>query len=214
MEDPTQPDIVAAAPPEFSMQQFNLQDYLSLGYLYLLFVGIVSDSVYYHFFEIAILSYSSVLDVLLSPLTYLEKEPTLFVTIMFVVVAASLTIWWQRRRHARLSTESWYREKLGVERLARTQRQLDTVQFVVPMIVVFASYLGYAAGAGRALSADMKEGSLRMSHVVTIADGQRDTVRVIGSNTQFVFYVSDGERIPIIAPLGDGIRALQQLPKQ
>ena len=83
--------------------EYGLQDYLSFGYLYLLLLGIVSESIYYGLLGVSVLSYSDVLDVLLSPLTQLENEPALFSA--RARWPPSGRRWWcimQRRRHRRL----------------------------------------------------------------------------------------------------------------
>ncbi len=51
--------------------QRSIQDYLSLGYLYLVVVGILFDAIFYGILGINIIHYSSILDVLLSPIAFL-----------------------------------------------------------------------------------------------------------------------------------------------
>jgi len=69
----------------------KIQDYFSLGYVYLLILGIFKDVIYYGFLGINILEYASVADVLLSPIMYLGKSPILFFS--FCVAVAFLLVY-------------------------------------------------------------------------------------------------------------------------
>jgi len=46
-----------------------IQDYLSIGYVFMLILGIFHETIYYKFLGVNILEYSSVLDVLISPIS-------------------------------------------------------------------------------------------------------------------------------------------------
>jgi hypothetical protein len=200
-----------AAEPASSVP-FALQDVVSIGYLYLLAVGLVSDSIYYGFLGITILSYSDVLDVLLSPVTYLEREPRFFLVIVAVTIGTSLQIAWQRRRHARRASDPAYVERLGgLEKIANNTRTLRLMQVIIPASVVFAGYAGYAAGAGRPLATRLAEGTLRSDHRLAFASGDTVQARVLGSNSNFIFYVREGSRRVTISPLKENVAAIEAL---
>ena len=52
----------------------TLQDYLSLGYLFLILCGLAKDIILYRFIGVNILDYSSISDVLLSPIIYIGEN--------------------------------------------------------------------------------------------------------------------------------------------
>ena len=66
------------------VSQGSIQDYLSLGYLYLLTLGILREVIYFGFLEVNILSYSNVLDVILSPLVLMSKKPTVAIILIAI----------------------------------------------------------------------------------------------------------------------------------
>lgn len=64
------------------VKKLSIQEYLSLGYIYLVVLGIISDVIYYKFFGIDILNYSTILDVLITPINIMAhdlKVPVLFI---------------------------------------------------------------------------------------------------------------------------------------
>ncbi len=52
-----------------------LQDYLSIGYLFILVLGVVQETIYYKFLGVNILDYSSILDVLIRPIAVILGIP-------------------------------------------------------------------------------------------------------------------------------------------
>lgn len=204
------PSTPAAEPA--AVVPFALQDVVSIGYLYLLAVGLVSDSIYYGFLGITILSYSDVLDVLLSPVTYLEREPRFFLVIVAMTIGVTAQIAWQRRRHARRASEPAYIERLGGEdKVVQTSRNQRRMQVILPAIVIFAGYAGYAAGAARPLAQRLAAGTLTPDHRLAFADGDTVQARVLGSNSNFIFYVRDGSRRVTISPFKENVAAIEAL---
>jgi hypothetical protein len=190
----------------------NIQDYLSLGYLYLLAIGIGSETLYYGLLGVNVLGYSDVLDVLLSPLAQLENEPALFATIFVTSLGMLLNIAYLRKRHARRSaTDAAYQERLGAERIAETTRRLAFMQSLAPAIVIFAGYIGYSGGAGVNLAKRMAEGAMRTDHTLTFTDGEQINARLIGSNSGYIFYVPEKGTRVAISPIKETIRRIERL---
>lgn len=199
-------------PPSNSL---GIQDYLSLGYLYLLALGMVSESVYYGLLGVPILSYSDVLDVLLSPLTQMERQPQLFIVLLLATATAFAVLTLARRRHAQRSeTDAGYREKLGAEGIAANSLKLQRMQFVLPAFVVFSGYLGFAMGAGRSQAARMADGVLRTDHRVVFANDTTARVRIIGSNSGYLFYVKEGATSVAVSPIKETVRTIQRLEEE
>ena len=134
---------------------------------------------------------------LLSPLTYLEKELVFSMLAVVTPIAGVLFVRWQRRRHERRSAEdAAYRERLGADGIESTTRRLVIIQWVMPAFILLSAYTGYALGAGNRLSRGMRAGTLKADHRVTFTDGERADVRVIGNNSGYLFYVrQDSTRI-------------------
>jgi len=193
----------------------DLQELITLGYLYLLAVGIVSDWVYYRHFDLPILSYSDALDVLLSPLTWLEREPRFFATLLAVVGVSMTLIGVLRQvsaRRLRALQGATDATEAQLEKATATLRTLAVAQFVLPAFLAFSGYVGYAAGAGQSRADDMRRGALRADHQLSFSDGRVLRARIVGNNSGFVFYVPDSARQVVISPLRETVVALQRLP--
>jgi len=65
--------------------QYGLQEYLSMGYVYLIILGIISDVIYFHFFGINILKYAAISDILISPISILVKDIRVLVSVVIIV---------------------------------------------------------------------------------------------------------------------------------
>lgn len=77
-----------------SVSEVCIQDYVSLGYIYLLGVGVMPDAIYYQKLGVNVLHFTSVLDVLVSPIAFMVKRP---VIIALLVVLQFFVRWIQRR---------------------------------------------------------------------------------------------------------------------
>lgn len=89
----------------------RVQDLLSLGYVYLLILGLARDTIYYGFLDVNILSYSSIGDILISPLAYLTRHPVQIVVFLVLV-------WWvliQPSLHRSYREKAWYARLFNVE---------------------------------------------------------------------------------------------------
>ncbi|HMS02917.1 MAG TPA: hypothetical protein PKE51_08075 [Gemmatimonadaceae bacterium] len=193
----------------------DLQELITLGYLYLLAVGIVSDWVYYRHFDLPILSYSDALDVLLSPLTWLEREPRFFATLLAVVGGSMLVasvlrqVSARRLKMLRAATDT---DDETIDKATAAVKTLTVAQFLLPAIFAFSGYVGYATGVGRSRADDMRRGELRVDHQLSFSDGRVLRARIVGNNSGFVFYVPDSARQVVISPLRETVVALQRLP--
>ena len=57
----------------------------------------------------------------------------------------------------------------------------------------------------------MHEGELQVDHQVTFTDGETLAVRLIGSNSGYLFYVPENARQVSIAPIKETVRRIERL---
>jgi hypothetical protein len=190
----------------------SLQDYLSLGYLYLLLLGISSDSIYYGLIGINILSYSSILDVILSPAVYLTRSlafpAVIFLTPAIMLIGFRLSL----RAHQKNRDKPEYRAKHDVEKLDKIySRPSMTRGFIrFSAFVIFSAYIGYGLGGGSKLRERLSEGKLKMTHTLTFTDGSEVPVKLIGHNSNYVFYVKEGMKVVSVTPLSGNIKVIEE----
>lgn len=64
----------------------KIQAILPLGYLYLVVLGIIKESVFFYQIGINILNYSSIMDILISPIATFLSHPIIFIVIILFFV--------------------------------------------------------------------------------------------------------------------------------
>ncbi|MGB5665425.1 MAG: hypothetical protein WBM53_01150 [Maribacter sp.] len=197
-------------------QNISIQEYLSIGYIFLLFVGIVYQSIFYSFFSINILSYSSLLDVLLSPISVISENLTFLGTLVvfvifgiyFVKVLGPKLYQWQRK-------QAWYRKIFNVEKWdrfhAKAQENSNTGALIYACMLVLAIFIGSGVGGGGKLSQKMQHKELKSGHNVVFEDSETLDIKIIGQNTLYLFYVIDGEDKLSVSPIEGNIKKITML---
>ena len=193
------------APPRVSRGRRlagTIQDYLAVGYLYLLILGIASDSIFYGTVGVNIIRYSTILDVLLSPIVHLTSQLAFPVVIFGIPLFGFLAMRVLARRAG---------GRIRV-RLGGSDHLVDPMAFWVGMsaTVILSAYVGLGMGGGQALKQSLADGSSRPNHRITFQDNAVLEVRLVGSNSTFAFYVVPGGQVVTISPIHENIRSIER----
>lgn len=192
-------------------RRMTIQDFISVAYLYCLTLGILTDILYYRLLGINILYYSSILDVLLSPLVFLTKRTAVIGVLSVVVVFVFLL---ERRVKAQ------HRKQMQLPEAERKpmsdfSKKIEAVlipHFVPIMLsmVVLFMFLGGGLGAGMAESGRIAKDKFRLTHRIKFADGSEQVVRVVGQKSDFVFFVHPGEHRVTVTPVRGNIQSIEE----
>jgi hypothetical protein len=115
--------------------QLGISEIIPLGYLYLLVLGILAESVYYGLLGINFLSYASILDVLLGPIAILTDNLML---LGLLILVGALFFFLMKRTNKKLQKTS--PEKLKISFVASW--------LIVMAIMVLSAFVGYGLGGG------------------------------------------------------------------
>lgn len=184
----------------------SIQDYLSLGYIYLLLLGITSDSVYFNLIGINILEYSTVVDVLLSPIIYLTKSLIFPVVILVIPVLSYFFMQFQDKKAKEKSAHQKEKEKKMTIKMSLTSKVLLFSAFTI-----FSAYLGYGLGGGQKMKDRLQSGDFSMTHQLTFTDGEILKVRLVDHNSLYVFYVIENGKTVTVAPIDSNIKKIEEL---
>ncbi len=195
-------------------KEYSIQDFFSIGYLYLLLLGVASDSIYYSFFDITILSYSNLLDVLLSPVTYLEKGLVFAIIIFAIPLFAFLSFNFFRERYKKQSTDPDFIAKHGQKKVESSLNKMQIMRVLLPALVIFSAYLGFALGSGGSLQNRLEKGELKMDHLLTFVDGEQVPVKIIGSNSSFLFFVTEKATTVSVSPIQENVKKIEKIPAE
>jgi hypothetical protein len=185
----------------------SIQDYVAVGYLYLLVLGIASDSLFYGALGINIIRYSTVLDVLLSPVIHLTDQLAFPLVIFGIpLLGLAITRLFVRRAGGEVPIQ------IGGKVRARVTPMTFWVGF--SGMVIFSAYLGLGLGGGQAVKQALEQGSLTMDHRLTFQDGSVADVRMVGNNSIYAFYVVEGARVVSVSPIHENIRSIEAIPRE
>lgn len=195
MSEITRPSATSGLPP--------LSELLPLGYLYLLVLGIASQSIFYGILGINFLEYSDLLDVLISPISLVTGHLAILAVVLGVSIFSYPYVLVMRRLTARKPSKK--------DHLILTQ-PLGRLWLQVTAVALFFAFLGLGVGSGTATRDRIHAGDLRIDHRIAFLDGVTEEVDLIGKNSGYLFFVRPGETILTIAPVADNVRTIQILP--
>jgi len=194
-------------PKTFS--NLSLRDALPLGYLYLIILGIFSDTIYYAILGINIMRFSTVLDVLLSPVSQITEN---YKSALFVVLIPAFSYFYSllmQRFVKKAQAKKQTKKQLAVNlRLSPFQVWLMFTAFTI-----FSAYLGMGIGKGIATSRKMHSGKLDARHEITFNDNKTRKIRIVGNNSTYLFYVEDQEKTVTITPIEGNIKKIKKMEK-
>ncbi len=182
----------------------NFSDLLPLGYLYLLVLGIVSDSIYYGLLGINIISYSTILDVLLSPVSQITDN---YKVLILIILLPAFAYFYMRL------IRKWVEKKAEKSNKPIFALALSPIQLWLyfTAFVIFSGYVGLGLGKGTKMKERMESGDLLPRHRLTFQDGKSLEVRMVGNNSSYIFYVAKGAKSVTVVPIQDNITKIEMI---
>lgn len=184
----------------------KLQTLLPLGYLYLIILGILRDGVFFYMLGVNFLKYSSIMDILISPLAELTSQPVILATVIVLVLGIIL----YNNFLARNSHKTWVQKSMLYRSFYRknpkaTEQDLKLhikkqVYFSVAFMIA-SFFLGGGVGTGINVKDRITNDNLRIKHRITDDSGNQKNIYLIDSNSTYFFYVEKGSKIVTIVPV-------------
>lgn len=194
----------------------SLQEILSIGYLALLLFGLIRETITYGILGLNIISYSSILDILLSPVSILTGNKVL----LGAVVIIPLLFYWGTQQfekfHNRNKEKEWYQKRFDAVEIEKSYAKENfSILFVLSMTFGLLLGIFFASGVmdGQELKEELDKGALKMTHNLTFIDKDVVSVKIIGQNSQYIFYVVDGKTEISISPIQGNIKRIEPLNK-
>ncbi|WP_108805386.1 hypothetical protein [Aquimarina sp. Aq107] len=187
----------------------SIQEYIYLSYLYLLIVGTLSYSIYYAFLGINIIKYSTLLDILLSPIVILTDNIKIPLFMGGYILIIIIVIWWSQKRIKKNLKKEVTQERQS--KLKKKYASLQYIKFLIPIIGTLGFYIGYALGGGYKTNNKIKTGDFKVNKLIEFTDGNMQKVKLIELNSLYVFYVSENEKKVSISPISGNIKTIHNL---
>ncbi|WP_428664065.1 hypothetical protein [Runella sp.] len=193
------------------LHSYGLQEYLSLGYIYLIILGIVDDVIYYKFLGINILNYSAISDVLMSPVNTLLYDVRVLVLVLIAVWITYL-LYFKAFPHFHHSSreKAWYKKMVkDVEKVDEKYRDFQENKKIPFMLVFIACvFLGLRVGNGHKTKQSIEKGNHKASHTILFNDNVTKRVRILGQNSAYIFYLVEGQKRVITMPISGNVKEI------
>ena len=200
---------------ELPQSQYNLQEYLSLGYVYLIILGIIDEVIYYNFLGVDILNYSSISDILIAPINTLLSDIRVFIAVIVIMFLAYLFYFkLMPALHRKGKDQSWYRKM--VKDMDKADAKFAAMQkriMLFMLLYLSCLFLGIRIGYGYKTKDRIDKGDFKLNHTLTLNDNSSKQVRIVGQNSLYVFYVTKEQREVAIMPISGNIKEIRKSPK-
>jgi hypothetical protein len=188
----------------------KIQNLLPLGYLYLVILGILKETTSFYQIGINILKYSSIMDVLISPIATLTSHPIIFVTIASIFVFCYyLPSILYKHGHKKWIQKVFELKKTKID-LPDTEIKNYYLFISIKTLAVglLSVYLGYGSAEGYFTSKRIKNNKLHYDYKLNYNTGESEDICLLESNSVYYFYVTEGDKTVKIAPIS-GIKNIE-----
>lgn len=190
----------------------EIQGVLSIGYVYLILLGILNETLYYNQIDINILNYSSVLDVLISPIATLTSKITkliVFIVILFLAFTIPATL-------AKKKDTNWFKKTFKIDATLsenEVKSSLFKLFIVLFAIGLFGLFLGAGSKKGEIISEKIENNKLDYDDKIKFINGEVLKVEIVGINSTYIFYLEKENKKVQISPISGIIKGIEEIKK-
>ena len=180
----------------------KIQILLPLGYLYLILLGLLNESIQYHQLGINILNYSSITDILISPISEIFSSPKLIIVIVvlfgFFFVIQFLLV---KNSHTTLA------QKILGNRFNQDTGKKEIQKFIFPFVIMavalelLAIFVGLGIAGGDKISKKISKNDFSYNYTLNFSSGKSKNVYMFDLNSTYCFYVTKENKHIQIAPV-------------
>lgn len=192
---------------------YGIQDYMSIGYVILLILGVLNQTIYYGILGINIFEYTSVLDVLLSPIAVLSSSWLIFATIIILIILMIGYFKLMKLFYLKLAKKEKYQTGKKKEKIDKILAGFNKKYAIVPflVLVVISMYVGFGIGSGFKIRDRIETLDYSYSHQITFEDKEKKDVNIIGKNSSYIFFVTKDDTNINIVPIESNIKLIKQI---
>jgi hypothetical protein len=203
--------------PFFDPSGLDLQMVLSLGYLYLMVIGLLDDIIFFRFLGVNIFYYVSLSDIIMAPLNTIFGTPFITITVFVLMILGSLYITkFFPFLHAKGRTKIWYQKMVkDMDKTDETVAKMKNPRGLWTFLPVFFAFLvlGLRVGSGSATSERIEQGNFSVTHSLTFNNGKTKKVKIVAQNSTYIFFAVEGEKVLTIVPISGNIVEIKNVGK-
>ncbi|CAM1344518.1 hypothetical protein [Tenacibaculum amylolyticum] len=192
---------------------YGIQDYMSMGYAFLLILGVINQTIYYGRLGVNIFEYTSVLDVLLSPVAVLSESWIILVTVIVLSILMVGYFKLMKIYYNKLAKKEKYQRGKKKEKLDKILEGFNRKNAVLPFMatMMVCMYIGLGVGSSGKIKDRINNFNYKYSHQITFEDGESKPIKIIGKNSSYVFYVTKEETNINIVPIEGNIKLIKKI---
>lgn len=180
----------------------KIQNLIPIGYLFLVIMGILKESVYFYQLKINILKYSTIMDILISPIADLTSNPIVLLSLLFFAICILLILIfvYKYRHNDRVKKTFNIKENELQDNVLKAKL---TQTFLLSISIgILTFFLGLGIGGGQKMARKIKDNKLEYKQKLTFNTGETETIFLIDSNSSYYFYLTPKNKSIKIAPIG------------
>ncbi|MBB1138951.1 hypothetical protein [Myroides sp. WP-1] len=179
----------------------NFEKLLPLGYLFLVLLGIIKQSVFYNQFGINILDYSSLMDILISPISDLTSHSNVFLFLLVFLTIIFFVFLYFSKNHEKPWVQKFFKSNRQFTILTKEEIQLYLGNrfLLLASFGLIAFFLGMGIGTGKKTKERIEKEDLSYDYLLKI-DNTEKQVHLIGVNSLNYFYLEKGNKNIKISP--------------
>ena len=182
----------------------KIQNLLPLGYLYLVVMGILKESIMFYQIGIPILKYSSIMDILISPIATMTSH---YIIIIFMVVLFGFFI---SLPHIlmKYSTKKWIQKAFKLDAAKNALEPEERKNYFIYLsikqlaVMLLSFFLGFGYADGDITHKRIISNTIKINCIIHFNSGENEEVSLINTNSAYYFYVSKNNSNVKIAPIG------------
>ncbi|MBB4804052.1 hypothetical protein HNP37_004132 [Flavobacterium nitrogenifigens] len=181
----------------------DLEKLLPFGYLFLIVMGILKDSIQYYQLGINILKFSTIVDVLMSPLVYITSNPIILITIILLFASHFYLPKFLLENKNKITVQKMFDLKSDEElTLEQKKSYYNQIAIRTLAVILLSFFMGTGVASGYFTSQRIAKGKLDYNYQLNFNDGDPEEVNLVGTNSLYYFYVAKGQKHIKIAPIG------------
>lgn len=187
----------------------EIQGVLSIGYIYLIIMGILNETLFYNQLGIEILSYSSILDVLISPISKLTSSAIGFSFFIFLILLLLILPKFLSRKNE----TNWFKKSFKLDPNL-SKEEIET-SFIKTFLFLFSLgllgfYIGTGLGGGYKISSKIENNEISYDDTLVFLGGEMESVQILGKNSSYLFYLSKENKAVKVTPISGIIKSIEE----
>ena len=184
------------------MKFTKLEKLLPFGYILLIALGIIKESVFYYQLGINILSYSNIIDVLIGPISDLTAHPIILISVLLYILCSYYWFMYLGKNPNHKLAYKYLKLKPNSNLLSSEEFKIHVANKFLRFIIIgiMSFFLGIGLGNGYLTAQKVRNQTVDYNKNITFLSGESKKIFLIGLNSSHYFYVEKGNNNIQISP--------------